>query len=784
VALDLTRKPGRLAALILALLLLPFAGRPALAADTDTWQPVAAMTTPRIGGLTATPLSNGLVLVAGGIVENRGAADPRELYGPTATAELYDPASGAWRATGSMATPRAFHTASLLRDGTVLVLGGGAEMGGHTGLRSAEIYDPATGSWRPAPHLREARWFHTATTLPDGRVLVAGGGTDSAERYDPATASWQQAGTMSRPRAMHAATLLHDGTVLALGGRASETSARGTDPATAERYDPATNSWRPAGTLPAAFTGGFSATTLLDGTVLVAGGAGLGAAIYDPATAIWRPIARMNVRRIGQSATLLADGTVLMVGGETMSAERYLPASGTWHLEPSTRGYHEAHAAALLPDGSVFVAGAFGPEVERFIPGATPTPLPPAHPPSGAWQPAGAMTTPRWGHSATLLRDGTVLVAGGCAAQPCGDALSSAELYDPGTGAWRATGAMAVARSSHAATLLADGAVLVVVGQHPEASGNAERYDPAAGVWRPVAAPPVSLMRTAAATLWDGTVLVAGHTADYRFAALRYDPATDSWRQAAARSAEGDRPETAANDWIALVPLPGDTVLLASAYASAVYDPSADRWTELATGGAPSFFRGAPLPGGALFVGEGGASRYDRADGAWSETAGPAAARYFHAVAPLASGAVLLSGGYGASDERGDPISPVLASAELYDAATATWQDTGPLATARAYHVATALADGSVLVTGGVGTGGVLAAAERYVLSTPAQPTASPAGASAPPAVGTGTRDRRAAGIAVAFLVVGVCALIGLPVALRWGEKHRRTHPSNRGTGV
>jgi hypothetical protein len=130
---------------------------------------------------TATLLPNGNVLVAGG----------RIIQGPDslASAELYDPQSGVWSATQAMVAPRGCHTATLLPDGKVLVAGGtGGDGSALAALASADLYDPASGTWSATASMVAARRGHTATLLPDGKVLVAGGGgigPTSAELYDP-----------------------------------------------------------------------------------------------------------------------------------------------------------------------------------------------------------------------------------------------------------------------------------------------------------------------------------------------------------------------------------------------------------------------------------------------------------------------------------------------------------------------------------------------------------------------------------------------------------------------
>ena len=199
--------------------------------SSDIWAVIANMSQVRFGH-TTTLLPDGRVLVVGG----RGGLDSWRDH-VTSSAEVLDTRTLTWSPTGSMAQHRQFHTATLLQDGRVLVVGG-KTFSGKT-LKSAEVYDPATGIWTDLRSKRREADGHTSTLLSDGRVLVVGGRNALAEIYYPAFDLWGDTNPLRFGRQYHRAVLLDDGRVLVVGG------TRGRGPyASAEVFDPVTGEWR------------------------------------------------------------------------------------------------------------------------------------------------------------------------------------------------------------------------------------------------------------------------------------------------------------------------------------------------------------------------------------------------------------------------------------------------------------------------------------------------------------------------------------------------------------
>jgi hypothetical protein len=347
---------------------------------------------------------------------------------------------------GSMETAREFHTATLLGNGKVLVAGGNDSTG--KALASAELFDSTTGLFTPATvNMGTARSHHTATLLNGGKVLVTGG-LDSnnqvlatAELFDPATGTFTPANdNMASPRTYHTATLLKDGTVLVTGGLDGNTAL-----ATAELFDPATGTFtQTKGNME---SGRFDHTaTLLDhgstlsnGKVLVTGGGKINrtqyatAELFDPATETFTPTnGNMEKARAFHTATLLNDGTVLVGGGLVVvgnaiyaalaTAEIFDPNTGMFVASKGSMSFARSnHTATLLNDGTVLITGG----LDRNTTLATAELFDPVN---GSFTRTADMTTPRAYQTATLLTDGTVLVTGGV--DGSGTALATAELYE------------------------------------------------------------------------------------------------------------------------------------------------------------------------------------------------------------------------------------------------------------------------------------------------------------------------------------------------------------------
>jgi Glucodextranase, domain B/IPT/TIG domain/Bacterial Ig-like domain (group 2)/Kelch motif/Galactose oxidase, central domain len=349
--------------------------------NLGTWAATGSLNTGR-GGHTATLLNNGLVLVVGGSDSDGNAL---------ASAELYNPATGMFAATGNLNALRLWHSAAALPNGMVLVVGGYYVDGGNAvPVTSAELYDPVAGTFTNTGSLvAPARFLSTATLLASGKVLIAGGSDlngnslSSAELYDPASGTFTFTGSMNSQRQFHAATLLNNSKVLV--------------------------------------TGGFDSS-----------GNGLSSAeLYDPMSGTFTTISAMNVTRFTHTSTLLNSGQVLIAGGYDLnfatltSAELYDPVAGTFTLTGSLREGRGSPTVTLLNNGQALFVG--GTDQGVNVAGAELY-----DPTAGTFAATANPATARYIQTATLLNNGTVLVAAGVTAT--GSTLSSAEIYTPPPG--------------------------------------------------------------------------------------------------------------------------------------------------------------------------------------------------------------------------------------------------------------------------------------------------------------------------------------------------------------
>jgi N-acetylneuraminic acid mutarotase len=351
---------------------------------------------------------------------------------------------GTWSVTGGLHLARDGQTATLLSNGVVVVAGGETNNAGVTA--STEFYDPTTAKWRVSGNLNKARASAGAALLHTHVILIAGGctgsclgaATNSAELYNPTTGAWSTIAAMGTNRVNFGLVLLGSGKVLAVGGCTGQ-NANGCSAVTpkAELFDPVRHSWQPTGSLHFA-RGSMTATLLRNGQVLVAGGLNAAnnplasAELYNPRTGTWRLTGRLNFARDEHTATLLSNGQVLVAGGEnvqsvsTTSAELYNPAIGKWTPTGSLATGRLEHAAVLLANDSVLVSG--GSKVNAAGTAFALATAELYNPATGAWKSTGSLHAARIGHTSTVLLTGLVLDAAGA---NISNDLASAELYHP-----------------------------------------------------------------------------------------------------------------------------------------------------------------------------------------------------------------------------------------------------------------------------------------------------------------------------------------------------------------
>jgi len=345
---------------------------------------------------------------------------------------------------------------------------------------------------------------------------------------------------------------------------------------------------------------------------------------------------------------------------------------------------------------------------------------------SDVWVPTGTMSNAREDHTATLLADGRVLVAGG----RNGGYLTSAEVYDSANGTWTDTGDMPFGGFGQTATLLPSGMVLVTGGCCNFNPASAALYDPVTNSWSTTASMHTGRVRHTATLLPDGEVLVAG--GGNTTSAELYEPAVGTWTMTGSMA-------LGRSEFVAVL-LPDGRVLVAGgasgAHTSAeLYDPAEGTWTATGSMNTPRTSHSATVLGTGRVLVTGGngphppsafhasAEVYDPSTGVWTTTGSMATPRRVHAATRLPSGKVLVAGG----TVPGETNTPASESTELYDPVGGTWTATASMGTERAVFTTVLLPNGRVLATGGSGPAGTRASAELYGPSSTPTPTATPA---------------------------------------------------------
>ncbi len=354
-----------------------------------------------------------------------------------------------------LSVPRFIHRAALLDDDRVLLTGGARAIWVIT--NTVDVFDPSNNSISPAAAMSVKRWSHTATTLADGRVMVTGGRTgvsanpassffgvvlDTSELYDPATDSWSPTGSMNVARRSATQTLLPDGRVLICGGGDGVSTGTAMAIASCETFDATTGTFTLVGTMTTPRSA-HSANLLDDGTVLITGGSnGAGtsapttlAEIFDPATNTFTAVGPMNFPHLAQTGAKMRDGRVMLAasyygsGGITDDSEIYDPVSQTFTIAPSMFKQRIDIGGQPLLDGTVLVAGGVA---TGAFPSVFHSSSEVYDPVADKWRLSGIMADGRDEFSGALLNDGRVLVAGGFTRDPSSRLLDSVEIYSPG----------------------------------------------------------------------------------------------------------------------------------------------------------------------------------------------------------------------------------------------------------------------------------------------------------------------------------------------------------------
>ena len=656
---------------------------------------------------SATTLKDGRILVVGGLGSDKK---------PMSKVEIYDPKTDAWTATAVCRSPRADHTATLLKNGNVLVSGGTSDVGVAS---TAEIFYPTTETWEYAGRMYFARQSHRATLLNDGRVLITGGkgvnkAIDAVEVYNPVTKSWGRSGSLNFPKYGHTATLLPDGNVLVAGG--GEGFVRQVH---GEIFYAESSTWRSLTSIMDIGRGGHTATMMNDGSILFVGGTqdSNQTSIYNISDEGWKGGSQAEEIRDNHTATMMNDGRVLVTGGglTALSAEISDPNIQKWTSAGDMNISRRAHTATVLNNGKILVVGGqhggeitslvemFDPKSDRWD----------SYNLEGKWTGTSVMHVPRKNHTSTLLPDGSVLITGGItrADDEGGDGptqlLGVAERYFVGgIKKWTLAGEMSYTRTGHTASLLPDGKVLIAGGGTVEANQggqgekelehlkSTETYDYKANDWFQSTSMNISRWEHTATVLSGGDVLVVGgENSNGKLSSTElFKQDTKQWVMLK------DLSYPRARHIAAL--LSDNRVLVAGggSKTAEIYDAQSGTWTsigEISQNLNLSVAAGLP-DGKAIMVGgygEEGAQHlveiYNPEFDTWNMGPKIPKPRVRASLVNLDKSSILLAGGNQYTHSW------------IFDINTLTWTKAAKMLTARTGQAATQLKDGEVLVSGG-----------------------------------------------------------------------------------
>jgi hypothetical protein len=481
--------------------------------ETDSWEMLPDFWQGN-SGHTATLLSSGRVLLVGG--NSYSYINP----GLLTTCYIYP-----WELSGTTQPPpikhaRRSHTATLLPNGQVMVAGGdGLD---HVSKTSVEIYDPVLNQWTDGPPLLVARAGHTATLLPSGDVLIVGGDANgvivksSAELYNPVTGIRRLVGTTAETISGHTATLKPNGTVVVVYR------------AKAQAFTIASETWSAATALLQTHTG-HSATLLPSGDILIVGGNGTACEVLEGDTNQARSFTPLLTPRSAHSATVLPSGQLLVAGGIMTAGTTYATSqcelvelhAPRWSSVPFNQQDAMLGSIVTLPSGNLFcMSPSFaGPSKAGILDTTTNTwqvITPPAASPSSEF-------------SLSLLASGEVLVSGG---HTNGYTSGICHIFTPGTLQWRAVGSLHTPRTSHRSQLLPNGKVLVAGGYSSFVTDHPELFDPVTETWSGAGYINIAHLNDHRLTpLYSGKILVTGSGGGSTPDCAIYDPYTNSFSE-------------------------------------------------------------------------------------------------------------------------------------------------------------------------------------------------------------------------------------------------------------